>query len=408
MKIALCAPADLHVLAHFCGRYSTSVAAGLGATAVTPLICEFLSRGHEVTLYTLSKDVAASGCVYVWDNLRVVVGRFRPRHLAATYYRPEIGFLRQAIREDAPEFVHAHWTYEFALGALRSGVSTLTTIHDLPWNVLRYYRDSHRAIRLLMAYETALRGRNFTAVSESAARHFAHYFKPGTTIRVIPNGLADAVFEMGRQERPGRRSGITFATVLEGWSRRKNAATALRAFALVRREVQNARMAMFGCGYEPNGSAHRWARQNGLDRDVVFAGCLAHDDLLQRVSEDVDIVVHPSRDEAFSMAALEALALRKALIAGETTPGMREMLGPGGGILVDVRNPAAMAQAMLQLGTNADYRRHLAQHSYERALQHYPLSATADAYESLYLTMLRPVRTGTFEVRSGSNLWVDV
>src|ERR1700744_2836552 len=126
MTIAFCGPADIHALASFRGEDGSDIALGRGSTATTPLIIEFLRRGHEVTLYTLSKDIA-SGKEYRWANLRVIVGSFRERHLAATYYKPEVEFLRQAIELDAPDFVHAHWTYEFALGALRSGTPTLTT-----------------------------------------------------------------------------------------------------------------------------------------------------------------------------------------------------------------------------------------------------------------------------------------
>jgi len=392
MKIALCAPVDLHALARFCEHECTGIAAGLGGTATTPLICEFLRRGHNVTLYTLSKDLAREQ-TYRWANLRIFVGRFREHHLAGTYYRPEIGFLRRAIKNDTPEFVHAHWTYEFALGALRSGVPTLTTIHDLPWSVLRYYRDPHRAVRLLMAYEVGLRGRRFSAVSVAAARHFSRFIKPGATINIIPNGLPDEVFALAQHAAPGPRRTIRFATILQGWSRRKNAKAALWAFRTARRQLPDASLVMFGCGYEQGGIAHRWASANGLDLDVVFAGPLPYHDLLRKISDEIDIVVHPSRDEAFSMAALEALALRKALIAGEATPGMREMLGPGGGILVDVRNPAAIAQAMFHLAVNGDYRRHLANRCSERAFRCYRMSTIASDYEDLYREMLQPQAT---------------
>lgn len=389
MRIALCAPVDLHELARYCGKDSGGIAAGLGGTATTPLIREYLRRGHEVTLYTLSNGLD-QGRSYHWGNLRIRTGPFRERHLAATYYTREIGFLRRAIEADAPPFVHAHWTYEFALGALRSGTPTLTTIHDLPWNVLRHYRDPHRAIRLIMAYEVALRGKHFTAVSRAAALHFARHFRPGAKIELVANGLPDEVFDLGRGGRVSRSHAVTFATILQGWSHRKNAEAALRAFGSVRRQVPQARLVMYGEGYQPNGPAHRWATSHGLERDVVFSGSLPHADLLRQVAETVDIVVHPSRDEAFSMAALESLALQRPLIAGETTPGMREMLGPSGGVLVDVNNPSAIARTMVQLAANADYRRHLAHCNFERAFQHYRLSTVADRYEALYSEMLRP------------------
>lgn len=386
MKIALCAPADIHSLAQTIGQNTGGIAAGLGGTATTPLITELLNRGHNVTLYTLSKGLAKEQD-YRFGNLRVFVGPFRERHLACTYYWPEISYLNRVIKADAPLFVHAHWTYEFALAALRSGVPTVTTIHDLPWNVLRYYRDPHRAVRLLMAYEVALRGNHFTAVSKDAALHFSRHIIPGAKIEVIPNGLSDEVFALGCQPRRDSNIGITFATILLGWSRRKNAETALKAFDMVRHQLPGARLIMFGSDYEAGGRAHQWAKEMSLDENVLFAGPVTHFELLRRVSREVDVVVHPSLDEAFSMAALETMALRKALIAGETTPGMREMLGCSGGALVDVKKPAAIAQAMLQLATNADYRHHLANHSYARASKLYRLSSLVSQYEALYRSM---------------------
>ena len=399
MKIALCAPADIHFIAHFTGHDTDGVAPGLGGTATTPLVAELLNRGHDVTLYTLSKGLAKEE-VYRFGNLRVLVGPFRERHLARNYYWQEIDYLKRVITADAPPFVHAHWTYEFALGALRSGVPTVTTIHDLPWNVLRYYRDPHRAVRLLMAYEVALRGRCFTAVSEGAAIHFSRHIKPGAKIEIIPNGLADDIFALGRHHRRESDIGITFATILLGWSRRKNAETALKAFDILRHQLPGARLVMFGFDYEPGGPAHQWAKNMSLDKNVLFAGPVPNPKLLQRVSKEVDVVVHPSLDEAFSMAALETMALRKALIARETTPGMREMFGSGGGGLVDVKSPTAIAQAMLQLATNADYRHHLANRSYERALKHYRLSAVVDHYEALYRRMLQTQAARTSALQS--------
>jgi glycosyltransferase involved in cell wall biosynthesis len=403
MKIALCAPAHIHSLAHFTGQDTDGVAPGLGSTVTTPLVVELLNRGHDVTLYTLSRGLAEER-VYRFGNLRIFVGPFRERHLAGTYYWPEINYLKRVIRADAPAFVHAHWTYEFALGALRSGVPTVTTIHDLPWNVLCYFRDPHRAVRLLMAYEVALRGKYFTAVSESAALHFSRHLKPGAKIEIIPNGLSDDVFALGRHPRRESSVGITFATILQGWSRLKNAETALKAFDILRHQLPGARLVMFGIDYEPGGPAHQWAKSMRLDRNVSFAGAVPNLKLLQQVSEEVDVVVHPSLNEAFSMAALEAMALRKALIAGETTPGMREMFGCGGGGLVDVKSPTAIAQAMFQLATNGDYRHHLANRSYERAFKHYRLSSVVNHYEAFYKRMLQTQTARTPAVQSTAKI----
>jgi len=389
VKIALCAPIDIHVLARFSGVNPEGVACGMGGTAVTPVIIELLRRGHDVTVYTLSRGGGREQ-IYQWGRLRICVGPCRQHHLALNYFRPEIAYLKRMIQADAPPFVHAHWTYEFSIGALRSGVPTVTTIHDMPWNVLRYFRDSYRALRLIMAYEVAFRGKHFTAVSEDAALHFRRYFKPGAQVDVIPNGLPSAAFELGRQPVEKVGGGITFATILQGWSRRKNATGALKAFGVVQREVPGARLLMFGMNYEQEGPAQQWASRKNLDTGVSFVGVLPYDELLKRLHQEADVIVHPSLDESFSMVALEGMALWKPVIAGKSTPGVREVLGFGkSGVLVDVRDPASLAEAMIRLAHDGAYRTSVARRGFERASSHYTMEAVVNQYEALYAKMLR-------------------
>jgi L-malate glycosyltransferase len=387
VKIAFCAPTEIHTLARFQGQDTDCVARGLGSTATTPLIIELLRRGHQVTVFTLSQDLQREG-IYRWGLLTIYVGPCRVRHLARNMFSPEIAYLRRVIEDAQPPFVHAHWTYEFALGALRSGVPTVTTIHDLPWNVFRYYRDPHRAVRVLMAYEVAMRCRRFTAVSRDAASHFRRYFRPGADITVIHNGLPGSVFSQESESPVEMVDGCTFATVLQGWSRRKNGTAALKAFALVRHARPDARLTMFGIDYEKDGPAHRWARERRLDSGVTWVGALPYPELLQRLGDEVDVLVHPSLDESFSMAALEGMALRKPVIAGKSTPGVREVLDFGrSGVLVNVRAPRSIADAMLRLAADAGYRRRVATKAYSRASALYRLDRVVPRYEAFYQSL---------------------
>jgi glycosyltransferase involved in cell wall biosynthesis len=393
VKIALSAPTNIHALARFTHQRTEGIAPGLGSTATTPLITELLRRGHEVTVYTLSRGWPTED-FYDWGRLRIFVGPYRERHIARNFFAPEIAYLTRTIRADRPAFVHAHWTYEFALGALRSKIHTVTTIHDLPWNVLRYYRDPHRAVRLLMAYAVALEGTQFTAVSNDAAAHFRRYFKPGSKIEVIYNGLPDRMFELQDEPKSTCEDRCTFATILQGWSRRKNATAALEAFGIVRSKVPEAKLFMFGLDYEKDGPAHCWARQRGLDAGVTFVGELTYPELQQTLREQVDVIVHPSLDESFSMAALEGMALKKPVIAGRATPGVREVLGFGkGGILVNLHRPKAIADAMIRLVQDQQYRRQVARDGFERASSLYRLEEVVSQYEALYQRILVSQRT---------------
>jgi L-malate glycosyltransferase len=384
VKIAFCSPVDIHSLAKFYGQPPQGIPAGMGNTAATPLVLELLRRGHEVDVYTLDRDLALEE-VYRWGNLRLFVGPCRQRHRARNFFRTEIDYLARVIRKSHPRFVHAHWTYEFALGAVRSGIPTLTTVHDLPWKVLWHFRDPYRLVRLMMAYQVAASGAHFTAVSSDAAEHFRRYFHPKRKVSVIPNGLSDTVFHLGEKQFQPVRKGVVFATVLQGWTRQKNPVAALKAFAIVRREIPDARLIMFGTGYEPGGPAQRWATRHKLVTDVTFAGPVEYEILLARLRDEVDVVIHPSLDESFSMVAAEAMALKKPVVAGKKTTGVREVLDFGrSGVLVDVNDSDAFAQEMVRLGRDLGYRDRVAQSGFERAASQFRLGTVVTQYEGLY------------------------
>lgn len=381
MRIALCAPTDIHALARFMGRDTQGIAPGMGSTAITPLIIELLRRGHEVTIYTLSNDLPEEA-IYDWGSLRVFVG---PNRRLRYFYRPQIAYLKRVIRADAPRFVHAHWTYEFALGALASGVPTLTTIHDLPWNILRYLQHIGVSVRLSMAYMVAFKGTNFTAVSPHAARHFRRWLRPGAQIAIVPNFTADWIFDLGRTGDSRNDRPFTFVTVLQGWSRLKNGKCALKAFQLARKSLPDARLIMIGSGYETGGAADRWATPQGLAQGVTFQGPMQYRQMLGFVMQEADVLVHPSVEESFSLAALEAMALKKAVIAGKRTPGTRWVLDEGRvGLLVDVRDPKAVARAMQQLAGNPALRRELADAAFEHAWNNFRADVVVPQYEALY------------------------
>ena len=386
MKIAMCAPADVHALARFCGQETEGVPPGLGSTATTPLIQELVRRGHEVTLFTLSNGLAKE-VVHDWDGLRVFTGPNRQFGAARNLYWPEVAYLRRVIAQERPTFVHAHWTYEFALGALVAGIPAVTTIHDLPWNVLRYFRDRSRAVRLMIAYSVAMRCRRYTAVSEDAASHFRRFLRPGAEIEVIPNFLSDSIFEIGCAPTTSDRP-LTFGTVLQGWSRRKNATAALKAFHAVVRIAPESRLIMIGTDYEADGPAHRWARQHSIDAGVTFAGMVPYEQMLRRVRDEVDVIVHPSLDEAFSMTVLESMALAKPVIAGRDTPGIRQALRDGdAGVLADVRNSESIARAMFTLMTDLSYRRRVAESGHRHVASTYRKDSIIPQYEAVYRSM---------------------
>jgi glycosyltransferase involved in cell wall biosynthesis len=282
--------------------------------------------------------------------------------------------------------VHAHWTYEFALGALSSGIPTITTVHDLPWKILRYTLHVGIFVRLLMAYMVAFKGSSFTAVSPAAARHFKRWLRAKAPIEVIPNFTSDWIFDLGRTGDSRSDRPFTFVTVLQGWIGLKNGKCALRAFHITRHSFPDARLIMIGKGYEAGGVANSWATSQGLAEGVTFQGFMQHEAMLRFLMQEADVLVHPSIEESFSLAALESMALKKPVIASERIPGTRWVLDEGRvGLLVDVREPKAVAEAMRQLAADAALRRALAEAAFDHAWNNFRADVVVSQYEAVYM-----------------------
>ena len=223
MKIAIAGPASPSGLTGFLDADSARRAVhlnGLGGNPIVELVQGLITRGHEVTLITLAR-----GAESVEDlrgpNLRIAVGPYRPCHRARDAFKVERNFVAAALASAEVDVVHAHWTYEFALGALATGLPTLVTAHDAPLRVLSIHRDPYRLVRAGMAALVARRARWMTAVSPNVASHFRGSLGAQCPIAVIPNGLSDEVFE---QSCPTCKLSdpFTIATVLNGFERLKN------------------------------------------------------------------------------------------------------------------------------------------------------------------------------------------
>ncbi len=362
---------------------------GLGGTPVTNLGLELLRRGRTLVVFTLDRSVSGD-VVLTGPNLRICIGPYRARYRARDAFRVERTYLEQAMRRERPDIVHAHWTYEYALAALSSGVPTLVTAHDAPLNILQYDPSPYRLVRTLMAWSAIRRARWMTAVSPYVATHLRRVFRYRGELHVVNNGLGDEWFDKRPREpaspesaSPGRP--VTFGCVLEGWGRLKNGQAALKAFSIVRSVYPGTRLVLYGTGHGQGEAAQRWALSRGAASAVTFRGKVPYTELVEELSKDVDILVHPSLEEAFAMVVAEAMALGKPVIAGKRSGGVPYVLGRGGaGLLVDVRQPEEIAAAMIKLASDSAVRRTMGNAARAVAKERYAIAQVADVYEALY------------------------
>jgi glycosyltransferase involved in cell wall biosynthesis len=362
--------------------------AGLGGTPVLNLVREFLTRSRKVTVFTLDPAIKDE-IVLTGPQLKICIGPYRPKHRARDLFAVEREYLQSAIRREKPDVVHAHWIYEFALAALASGTPTLVTAHDAPLRTLRLNPSPYRFIRTFMGWQTLRRTSYLTAVSDFVAEHLRDVFRYKGHLEVVPNTIPSQVFDTGGRRVGRARAAITFAANLSGWGKIKNCTVALQAFQTVRKSIPDARLLLFGAGHGAGGPAEQWAAARGLTAGVEFAGEVAYAALLQRLATEVDVLVHPARAEALSMAVAEAMAIGLPVIAGATTGGMSYLLEGGrAGVLVNITSPAEVAEAMLCLAQDSGLRRRIGQLAHQSVLERFNASNVITRYLAAYERLL--------------------
>jgi glycosyltransferase involved in cell wall biosynthesis len=284
------------------------------------------------------------------------------------------------------DVIHAHWNYEFALAALASRVPTLVTAHDWAPLILRLHPDPFLLSRLAMSFSALRTAPRLTAVSPYLAGKLAPWTRAGARPpTVVPNGVPTGLLENHRDAPNG--PGPVLGAVCNGFGRLKNTATLLRAFALVRGHL-DARLVLVGVHHGPGEPAEQWAAREGLAGGVDFRGAVPAASL-PALLDSFDVLVHPSLEESFGMAVLEAMARRVAVIGGQRSGAVPWLLDGGrAGVLTDVSDAHALARSMLSLAADPARRRHLVAAAHERARTEFTLPAVTDRYEQLYREIL--------------------
>ncbi|MBB6077857.1 glycosyltransferase family 4 protein [Streptomyces paradoxus] len=355
-----------------------TVPKGLGGSVSTSLAVELSRNGHEVTLVTLSPDVTAP---VEWriGAVNVLVGSYREQHRARDAFRHERNAVRDLLDSVDTDVVHAHWTYEFGLGALASRHPCLISVHDWAPVILRRLPDPYRLVRLLMQAHCLMKARDLAVVSPYIGERLGRIGR--NSAHLLPNGLPSGFFAKGNplRESPVRR----ILSVNSDFSPLKNVGTLLRAFRAVRRQLGDAELVLVGNDFQEGGPAESWAHARGLASGTVFAGPLPIEDVLTAMDR-ADIFVAPTLEESFGMTVLESMARGLPIVAGRSSGAVPWLLDFGtAGELVDVRRSDEIASAIVRMAREPERRLLLGGEALRRA-RRFAWPGLTHCYEAQY------------------------
>ncbi len=345
---------------------------------------ELERRGHEVTILT------ANFSRFDDDRGRQVIrlGRDFTIPYNGAFVNVTVGWsfrerLRAIEKEKRFDVVHIHGPLEpvLPLSALQSFRAPMVgTFHSYSPGTPSGYVVFQKT---LAQYGGLLSAR--IAVSE-AAKGFISRFFPGN-YEIIPNGVDTERFRPDLEPMPWRRRHNEFTVLFVGrLDPRKGLKFLLQAFSMIARQVPNARLIVVGNGmlrpyYE------RFVAPE-LRHRVSFPGFVSAANL-PRYFASADVYVSPAiGSESFGIVLLEGLASGPAVVASDIV-GYRDVVRNGiDGMLVQPRNPLAIAEAVIQLAEQPELRARYSEAGRRRALE-FSWPAVTERIEAVYTRVIQ-------------------
>ena len=164
----------------------------------------------------------------------------------------------------------------------------------------------------------------------------------------------------------------------------KDHSTLLKAFAILQQDPSQLSLELKIAGEGDLMPALKLlAKELQIDNKVQFTGVLNEDDLLHFL-HGIDIYVHASMGETMSTAIMQAMACRLTVIASDV-PGINNMIEHNKtGVLIPVKNEAALANAILYIIDNPTKANAMAQAAYSHALLNFSSKTMFAKYVSLF------------------------
>ncbi len=210
--------------------------------------------------------------------------------------------------------------------------------------------------------------------SDTIRQAYASYgWFPADFVKVIYNGIAipDKVTSCNFAERfPGKK--IIFSA--GRLSEQKGFPYLIEAAAILAEKRRDLVFVIAGEGRLEN-ELKNLVKSAGLEESFVFEGFIA--DIFPYL-KGCDLFVLASLFEGMPNVVMEAMAMKKPVVATDVN-GARELMSDGKtGLIVPPKNPAALAAAITEIIDNAEMLAEFGNAGYERVKQKFTIKAMAD------------------------------
>lgn len=200
-------------------------------------------------------------------------------------------------------------------------------------------------------------------------------------IRIIHNGI-DPKFG---EEKPMSRNGYPIIGIVARLTKQKGISYLIKAIPIIAEKYKNVKVLIAGSGEEES-TLRNLANRVGVLKRIEFLGYVKD---VASIINCMDIFVLPSIWEGFPYVLLEAMLLKKPIVATNIF-GVNEIIEhEKTGILVEPRNPDSMADAIIELLSNKKKAQSLGNVARRRVLNYFTLDKTISRIEQLYYSLMK-------------------
>jgi glycosyltransferase involved in cell wall biosynthesis len=348
---------------------------GGGEAQVFGLLTYLAAKGHRNDLLTHPTGPLFARC----QDLNVTTFPLRVRNDLDLRHVPA---LRRLIRDGNYDIVHLHTkrAHTLSLWLPRSG-------NRLKWVVTRRM-DYPEAKSWYTNYLYNRRVDGVVAISRTVKNLLICAGVEPEKIRLIHSGIDPGRYNW-QPEKPLAGNGPTVIGCLAGLQERKGHRFLLQAAALLKSRGLNLRYQIAGDG-PLREQLEQLAERLGLGDEVRFVGFVADS---AAFLAQIDLFVMPSLSEGLGVAALEAMAAGKAVIAAKVGGLAETVLDGITGILVPPEDPTALAHAIARLVRAPSLAGEMGAQGQQRVMQHFTLAHMAQRNESFYYELLDAVQS---------------
>ena len=344
-------------------------------------------RGHEVHFISYSLPVRLQSAdvnvrFHGVEVLTYPVFEHSPYAIALAAKMTEVA------RGAGLDLLHVHYAIPHAVSAYLARAALgqpapriVTTLHGTDITLVGNDRSLYPITRFVLEQSDGI-----TCVSRYLERTTRETFALTRPLRVIPNFVDTARFRRDRADGLRQRfapHGGRLIMHLSNFRAVKRVTDVVRIFRRIRERLP-ARLLLVGDGQDRPAALHL-ATEFGLEKDVIFLG---KQEEVAQLFGVADLFLLPSAQEAFGLAALEALSSGVPVI-GTSIGGIPEVVGDGEtGFLFPVGDVERMAGGALALLEDEARMARAREAARSRAVALFDESLVVPQYEAYYREVL--------------------